>query len=399
MRLSALQSLTRTSPRLRLPCHRAMSSFDAFEHLKVTRRGAVLDALLDRPKKLNALDVPMIRECAAVLDAAEWTAASEEACVALVVRGAGGKAFCAGGDVAAIRGAGLAGPPADGSEPLYEKFFREEYHVNHRLGTFSSVDSRIKQVSLWDGIVMGGGVGLSVHGRFRVATEKVMLAMPEVGIGLFPDVGACHKLATMPGKSGEYAALTGARLGLADLLHAGLATHAVASKDLDALVDDVSKLDASLAPEAFDAAVDACLSKYPAPAVDPSPLKEHATLIDSAFAGNDVAGTLAALDADGSEFAAKAAKAIRRGSPTAAAVSLEAVLRAEGATLAEVLRADFRVASAMVAPSSPLPDFYEGVRAALVDKDRNPQWGAAPSAAAVAAHFDKRPAPWAELEV
>ena len=157
------------------------------------------------PKKLNALNLEMVRKLQSAFDAAE----ASQGCVALALRGAGERAFCAGGDIVAVRAAGLEAKPTT-------PFFREEYALNARIGALR--ESRVVQCSFWDGFTFGGGVGLSVHGKYRIATEKTQFAMPEVAIGLFPDVGASLALASCPGRAGEYAALTGARLDAADVV-------------------------------------------------------------------------------------------------------------------------------------------------------------------------------------
>ena len=205
-------------------------SSNAFEHLKMDRRGALLDVTLNRPKKLNALNLDMVRELQSAFDAAE----ASQGCVALALRGAGERAFCAGGDIVAVRAAGLEDKPTT-------PFFREEYALNARTGALR--ESRVVQCSFWDGFTFGGGVGLSVHGKYRIATEKTQLAMPEVAIGLFPDVGASLALASTPGRAGEYAALTGARLDAADVVALGLATHCVASSSIDEICDALAALD------------------------------------------------------------------------------------------------------------------------------------------------------------
>jgi enoyl-CoA hydratase/carnithine racemase len=181
------------------------------------RRGSVAWLTLARPKALNALTLPMIRALHPALE----QSASDASVRCIVMVGEGGKAFCAGGDVRAVCEAAQGGDAA-----LPDAFFREEYQLNYALAR-----SPKPQVSVWDGIVMGGGAGLSVHGRFRVATERTLFAMPETGIGFFPDVGGSHFLqaAGMGRALGTYLALTGARLHAADLLYSGLATHFVPS--------------------------------------------------------------------------------------------------------------------------------------------------------------------------
>ena len=199
-----------------------------------------------------------------------------------------------------------------------------------------------------------------------------------MAIGLFPDVGASLALASTPGRAGEYAALTGARLDAADVVALGLATHCVASSSIDEIRDALSALDGGQPPEAFADAVDATLQSFRIEPPGASAARAHADAIDACFSEPDVPGILSALDQNGDAFCADAAAAIRRGSPTAAAVTLEAVRRARGAKLDDVLRTDFRVMTNMVRPGVMSEDFYEGVRAALVDKDRSPAWRPAP---------------------
>lgn len=352
----------------------------SFLNLNVEKRGALVDVLLNRPKKLNALNLEMVRELQAAIDAAE----ASQGCVALALRG-DKRAFCAGGDIVAVRAAGLDYAQKPHAAPLFDAFFREEYALNARTGALAR-NSRVVQCSFWDGLVLGGGVGLSVHGLYRIATETTQLAMPEVAIGLFPDVGASLALASTPGRAGEYAALTGARLDAADVVALGLATHCVASSDLDAIRDALSMLDGTQPPEAFADAVDATLQRFSV-SHGASTVREHAADINECFSGPDVPAILTALDAHASPFCEQAATAIRRGSPTAAAVTLEAVRRARGQALNDVLRTDFRVMTHMVRPSAETSaDFYEGVRAALVDKDRVPSWRPAPDD--VAGYFE-----------
>lgn len=365
-------------------------SMSSFLNLKVEKRGALVDVMLNRPKKLNALNLDMVRELQTAFDIAE----ASQGCVALALRG-DKRAFCAGGDIVAVRAAGLEYAQKPHAAPLFDTFFREEYALNARTGALAR-NSRVVQCSFWDGLVLGGGVGLSVHGRYRIATESTQLAMPEVAIGLFPDVGASLALASTPGRAGEYAALTGARLDATDVVALGLATHCVASSDLDAIRDALSMLDGDLPPDAFADAVGATLQRFNV-SHGASAVQAHAADIDACFSAPDVPSILAALDAHAAPFCAAAAVAIRRGSPTAAAITLEAVRRARGQALNYVLRTDFRVMTHMVRPDATSADFYEGVRAALVDKDRAPAWRPAPDD--VAGFFEAPDGGFEELSV
>ncbi|KAJ8599850.1 hypothetical protein CTAYLR_005603 [Chrysophaeum taylorii] len=337
----------------------------------VERLGAcVVSITLNRPKKLNALDPIMI---------GELTAAVEAVRRGIVVMRGEGKAFCAGGDVAGVRAANLKNnAPDEGMS-----FFRNEYSLNALLGRLGQPSSPVKQVSLWDGIVMGGGAGLSVHGRFRVATERSVFAMPETAIGFFPDVGASYVLSRMPKRTGFYAALTGARLRPADLVYSGLATHYVQRDRLDALIDDLKLCEEGEEEDntKLDAAVQGVLDAASSPPPDASGLEQHADAIDLCFSQPTVDAILARLRSSSSSsssvFEAETAETLAAMSPTSLAITLESLRRAEHATLDEVLATDLRLAARLVDPTiTPLPDFFEGVRAVLVDKDRNPQWHA-----------------------
>ena len=212
----------------------------------VEKRGSIASLVLARPKALNSLTLPMVRTL--------WSALKESAADpevgSIVMTGAGEKSFCAGGDVRAVMEAARdRSTLAEGAEDLSDSFFREEYALNAAIA-----GSPKPQVSVWDGIVMGGGAGVSVHGAFRVTSERTMFAMPETNIGLFPDVGATHFLSRLPGEVGTYLALTGARLGAEDLLYCGLATHYVPSERL-------ADLEAALQGCAGDAAVSDALTR------------------------------------------------------------------------------------------------------------------------------------------
>jgi len=299
---------------------------------------------LNRPEALNALTLNMVRLMKPVL--ADW--ATDDAVEHIVIEGAGEKGFCAGGDIRALHDWGKAGAPeATG-------FFREEYQLNRTIKTYPK-----PYIALIDGITMGGGVGVSVHGAHRVATERTMFAMPETGIGLLPDVGGTFFLPRLPGETGAWLVLTGARLRGADALAAGVATHYTAGENIDALK-------AALA-EGGD--VDAILKAHHQ-APEGASLPDLQTDIDRFFVGDEVADIKAALEADGGEWAQKQLAALAAKSPTSAAVALRQMRDGIHAEFDECMRIEMRAVTRIMAQA----DFYEGVRATILEKDGAPQW-------------------------
>lgn len=327
-----------------------MSGADqADDEIRFERRGALGLVTLNRPRALNALSLGMIDALHAALDA--WEA--DEGVSRVAIRGAGGRAFCAGGDVRRIYELSRAGRDDEVSA-----FWYAEYALNAAIRRYPK-----PYVSLIEGIVMGGGAGISLHGSHRVASERYGFAMPEVGIGLFPDVGMTHALPRLPGRAGTYLALTGARVGAGDALALGLATHYAAAADFDGLVDTLSE----------GGPVDDGIAAHAAPRPETGPLVAEAALIDAAFSGETVLAILEALDraaADGSGFAAETAALIRTRSPTSLAIAHEQMRRGLGLTFAEALLTEYRLAERVMAGH----DFHEGVRAVLVDKDGRPTW-------------------------
>jgi enoyl-CoA hydratase len=312
------------------------------------RRGRAGVITLDRPQALNAITLAMVREMRRALDA--W--AQDPAVTRVVLTAAGEKAFSAGGDIRQLYDLGRAGRLEEALG-----FWREEYALNVLIHRYPK-----PYLSLIDGIVMGGGVGVSLHGSHRVAGERYLFAMPEVSIGFFPDVGATYALPRLPGETGTYIALTGERIRVADALALGLATHAVSSAAIpdlrEALVsgDDI--------PELLRAA-----ARDPGPA----PIAQHRTVIDRCFAPSNVLEILNLLDetaAQGSEFAAKTAATMRAKSPTSLVLALEQMRRGRSLSFEDAMRTEFRIVSRIVEGH----DFYEGVRAAIIDKDGAPQW-------------------------
>lgn len=330
------------------------------------RRGAAGLITLNRPRALNALTLGMVRAMRSALDA--W--ADDPAVTRIVVTAAGGRAFCAGGDIRHLYDLGQAGRREDALE-----FWREEYALNIRIKRYPK-----PYVSLIDGLVMGGGVGVSLHGSHRVAGDRYTFAMPEVGIGFFPDVGATYALPRLPGRMGPYLALTGERVARADALALGLATHAVSSAGLSALCEALT----------MGEEVDALLRAASGVPGDPA-LALHRALIDSCFSAPNVPAVLTALDEagrEGADFAASTAATIRTKSPTSLAIAFEQMRCGGGLSFEEAMRTEFRIVSRVIEGH----DFYEGVRAAIIDKDAAPRWRPAALAevdpATVAGHFE-----------
>jgi len=326
------------------------------------RKGAAGLVTLNRPQALNAVTLGMVRALKAQLQ--EWR--GDASVTRIVVTAAGGRAFSAGGDIRALYDAGTSGRHGE-----MLKFYGEEYVLNTIIKHYPK-----PYVALIDGICMGGGVGVSVHGSHRVAGDRYLFAMPEVGIGFFPDVGATWFLPRMPGQLGAYCALTGDRLGSADGIVAGLATHRVASSRFS----DLAEALCGTVP------VDAALAAFAEPTGD-TKLAPHRASIDALFAGDRVEDILAALDADAGEFASKTALTIRTKSPTALKLALAQVRRGRDLAFEECMRTEFRIVSRVVHGH----DFYEGVRAVIVDKDNAPKWQPASlgdvSDAEIARHF------------
>jgi len=298
---------------------------------------------LNRPRALNALDRGMIDRIGAAL--AAWR--DDPAVQLVTIEGAGGRAFCAGGDVRAIRALALAGRRDE-----VEAFFAAEYAVNRMIAEYPK-----PYVALIDGISMGGGLGLSVHGSHRVVTEHATMAMPETAIGLFPDIGATFFLPRLPGRTGMYLALTGARLSPGDAIHTGLATHFVPRAGLEALK-------ASLARGGIGA-----VAAHAAPPPE-SLLAADRAAIDRCFAGETLQAILDALDAEGTAWAKATRATLARMSPTSLSVTFEALRRGARMTLAECLAMELRLTRGVTRH----PDFAEGVRAQVIDKTRDPRW-------------------------
>jgi enoyl-CoA hydratase len=315
------------------------------------RRGAAGIVTLNRPKALNAVTHAMVLALRTQLD--RW--ADDAAITRVVMTGAGDRAFSAGGDIRALYDFGKAGRHDEALQ-----FWRDEYRLNAVIKNY-----RKPYVAIIDGIVMGGGVGVSVHGSHRVAGDRFSFAMPEVGIGLFPDVGATWFLPRMPGELGTYCALTGERFGIADALAGGVATHRISSTRLDDLLDGLT----GTVP------VEAVLAAFAEPAGE-GPIMQRRAVIDRLFAGDMVENILAALDTKAlsgsadAEWAAQTAATIRVKSPLSLKLALAQVRHGKSWDFETCMRMEFRIVSRVIHGH----DFYEGVRAVIVDKDNKPRW-------------------------
>jgi enoyl-CoA hydratase len=333
------------------------------DEIHVTAKHGLGRIVLDRPAVLNAITYAMVTAIADALDA--WEADPEIR--AVVIEGAGEKAFCAGGDVLAVSEAGR------NQTPLARDFFQAEYRLNRRIALYSK-----PYVPILDGIVMGGGVGVSVHGGPRVATEGTLFAMPETGIGLFPDVGGSQFLSRCPGEIGTYLGLTGARLKAADLLAVGLVDFFVPR---DLIPDLLSAMEDGAVPQEAARA----LHKDPGPA----PILDHRAAIDRIFGHDSVEEIVVAAEAEGDDFSANILRQLSHKSPTMLKVGLEQLRRGRRQDLDANMRMEYRLVRRALRPDG---DFHEGVRALLIDKDKTPHWSSATLEAVtdemVAAYFE-----------
>jgi enoyl-CoA hydratase len=315
------------------------------DDIRFERRGLAGIITLNRPKALNAVTHAMVLALAAKLP--EWEA--DDAVKVVIIKGEG-RAFSAGGDILDIYCSGQAGKPQF-------QFFADEYRLNAALRAFKK-----PYVALIDGIVMGGGVGVSFHGSHRVLGEKALFAMPEVGIGFFPDVGGSFILSRIKGGYGMYLGLTGARIGPGDALHAGLATHAVKSEDLAAI-------EAAIAETGEP---DAVLKQF---CIVPERSLDEAQAV--AMGHHFTRGTLADLieslrqaSAAGDEFSTVTLETLQKRSPTSLHVAFRQIAYGEMLEMEDCMKMEFRILNRMLTGH----DFYEGIRAAVIDKGDTPKW-------------------------
>jgi enoyl-CoA hydratase len=308
------------------------------------RRGRAGIITLNRPKALNALTLDMVRRIHPQLSA--WEGDDQVALV--IIRAAGDKAFCAGGDIRALYDWGRAGDPA------FLAFYREEYQLNAYIKRYPK-----PYVALMTGITMGGGVGVSVHGSHRVATEGLTFAMPETGIGLFPDVGGTYFLPRCPGQIGAYLALTGSRLKAADALYAGIVSHFVPAENIPDLIDRLIETGQP------DGAIEAM-------ARDPGrpQMLEVRDAVDRCFSATGVSNIADKLQREDSEWAGKLADTLLSKSPTSSKITFRQIRKGAGLEFEDCMRLEYRMVNRILSGH----DFFEGIRAVVVDKDQSPHW-------------------------
>ena len=318
------------------------------------REGGLATITLNRPQALNAFTLEMYRALAPMLR--QWEPDPEIR--AVLIQGAEGRAFCAGGDIRAIYEAGRG---ISGDRELTSVFFHEEYEIIRDIHRFPK-----PYVAIIDGITMGGGAGVSVNGAYRIATERTLMAMPETGIGLFPDVGATRFLNLCPGHIGRYLGLTGARLGPADALYCGFATHFVERERVPRLIAELARAARDVAP------VLAAFAEDPGP----PPIAARQEAIDRCFACETVEAILDALECEAkaggpdAEWAAETRAALMTKSPTSLKITLRQLAIGQDFDLEGALSLEYRLTQHVMAGH----DFYEGVRAVVVDKDQKPRW-------------------------
>ena len=310
------------------------------------RQGRIGRITLNRPRALNALDPAMMSAVTAAL--AAWR--DDPAVHAVVIEGAGGRAFCAGGDVRAMREAVLAE-----QYNLVEQFFAQEYALNLLIARYPK-----PYVALVDGICMGGGMGLAIHGTIRVASENALFAMPETAIGLFPDVGSTYALPRLRGEAGMWLGLTGARVAGADAVYLGIGTHYVPTGAMGQVAD-------AIAADGVSAL--ATLAEPPPAATVPMDQIR-------CFAADSVPAILGRLQALRTPWAHETLAQMHAGSPAAVLRTFDALRAGAGMTLEQALQAEL----ALTRTATRHPDFVEGVRAMLIDKDRAPRWTSTPLA-------------------
>jgi enoyl-CoA hydratase/carnithine racemase len=313
--------------------------------IHIRKQGRIGHITLDRPQALNALTYEMCMDIERALD--HWR--DDDAVAMVLIDAKGDKAFCAGGDIQQMYDTGRAGDYAYG-----RKFWADEYRMNAKVAEFPK-----PYVALMQGFTMGGGVGVSCHGSHRVVCETSQIAMPECGIGLIPDVGGSLLLAQAPGRLGEYLGTTATRMGAGDAIYAGFADYFIPTADWPALSEKLAQTGDWTQVNRFAKAAPA--ARLPGLQAD----------IDANFGGEALGDILRALEFENSEFSANTLKALRRNSPLSVACTIEIIHRVRGMdNIRRALETEYR----FTARAMQMGDFIEGIRAAIIDKDRRPKW-------------------------
>ncbi|KAN0023007.1 hypothetical protein ACTFIU_009090 [Dictyostelium citrinum] len=329
------------------------------EEIVFEKKGKCLKVLLNRPKALNALNPNMVKILTPKYLEMKTMKDGEGV---VVMKGAGEKAFCAGGDIRAIYDyKHLSEDQKSKTQDIGDLFFREEYILNNLIGA-----NPIPQVSIYNGFAMGGGIGLSVHGKFRVATENTVFAMPETGIGFFCDVGGSYFLPRLPNNYGMYLALTGNKLKGKNVYLAKVATHFVKSENIAALEKEIEDCQSPTTEN-----INSILNKYHESQLDRTEYEENLLDISRIFGKDSVKEIFQQLESEKSEWAKQTLKTLKSVSPSSLMVVFEQMKQgAKLPSLAKCLEMEFRISQHFLEK----PDFFEGVRALLVDKDKNPKW-------------------------
>ncbi|KAK4488588.1 hypothetical protein RD792_004354 [Penstemon davidsonii] len=324
----------------------------------VEEKSSVRIFTLNRPKQLNALSFAMVSGLLKL-----FTSCAEDSSVKLIILKGRGRAFCAGGDVAAV-----VRDISQGNWRLGAEYFRKEYTLNYLMATYNK-----PQVSLLDGIVMGGGAGASMHGRFRVATENSLFAMPETALGLFPDVGASYFLSRLPGFFGEYVGLTGARLDGAEMLACGIATHFVRSERLTLFEEALCK-----ASPSDPLVISSIINEFSeVPNLKEKSSYHKLNIINKCFSRRTIEEIIAALEREGvqrkDDWISFSIQSLKKASPTSLKLSLRSIREGRLQGIGKCLVREFRMVC-HVLRGEVSKDFTEGCRAILLDKDKNPKW-------------------------
>lgn len=326
---------------------------------------------LNRPAALNSLNNAMIHAMYEQLTI--WESARH--IKAVIIRAAPGRAFCAGGDLR------LTYERMKTQDPAMTDFFRDEYQLNRKIFHYSK-----PYIALLDGITMGGGVGISIHGSHRVATEKLLFAMPETGIGFFPDVGGSYFLPRLPGRIGYYLGLTGARISCDTAVQVGIATQKIAEDALSLIIDELAQQ-----PFTSDAksTVSKILEQYSIPVNKPTQLIEEQHAIDKCFKANTIEEIVLALKQDEHSICNEAEGILAKKSPTSLKVTLRALQEGVHHSFDACMKQEYRLVSHFLQSH----DFAEGIRAVIIDKDQLPIWNPATLSGVTASEIEKYFAP------